>query len=400
MRWISASLLSLALWALLGPVGCGSAHVPTPPPDELALAEPDPPPRLDRFSAARAFADLGALVSIGPRVSGTPGAERAREYLRSQLAAAGLAVEEIESPRPLPAAAEALEDVPGTQAAEPFRHLSVVLPGASPAQFVLATPYDTSRIAGIQFVGANDGASGAALLLELARVLSQRSLPYTTRLLFLDGEGGADPIDGAPGRGRWQGSESLAAQLDRIGELDAVRLLVAFHQVCDADLRIARDLSSHRMYREEFFRTADRLGRTRAFPRDEGFESVEASHLAFRAHGVRSAVAITDTRYGGDGVPGIFAGTADDTIERCAPESLEAVGSVTLAALETIGERLTKIDRFARSPVAELETLASEGDSETLAEEASDASGGEDTDAATPVEDAAAQEEPPSGEAP
>lgn len=339
------------------------------------MAEQDPTPALDRFSAARAFADLGALVSIGPRVSGTPGAARAREYLRSQLAAVGLEVEEIQSPRPLSDAAEAQGDLPATRPPEPFRHLSVVLPGASPAQFILAAAYDTSRIAGIEFVGANDGASGAALLLELARVLSQRSLPYTTRLLFLDGEGGADPIDGAPGLQRWQGSRSLAAQLDRNGELDAVRLLVVFHQVCDADLRIARDLSSHRMYREEFFRTADRLGHAQAFPRDEGFESVEASHLAFLAHGVRSAVAIADTRYGGDAVPGIFAGTADDTIGRCAPESLETVGSVTLAALQTIGVRLTRIDRFARSPVAEVEPLDTGRESEALADEPSDGSG-------------------------
>lgn len=376
MRWIIATLLSLGLWIALGPLGCGSSgHLPPAaatldaPEEEGASAAPKPD--LSRFSAARAWADLGALVAIGPRVSGTPGAARARDYLRSQLEKAGLEVEVVETPRlgaPPPAAPPGPGDggagAGAGAVAEPFRHLSVQIPGASPAEFVLMTPYDSGRIAGVEFVGANDGASGAALLLELARVLSQRDLPYTVRLLFVDGEGGADPLDGETVIARWQGSESLAAEMARAGALDGVRLLVVFHQVCDADLRIARDLSSHRMYREEFFRAAGRLGRPGAFPRDQGFESVEIGHLAFRDQGLRSAVAIADTRYGGDSAPGIFARTADDTIEHCAPESLEVVGAVTLDALDTIAGRLAKIDRFARSPITEVEALASEEDAQ------------------------------------
>ena len=71
--------------------------------------------------------------------------------------------------------------------------------------------------------------------------------------------------------------------------------------------------------------------------------------------GVRASVALVDTRYGGDEPPGAYAETAEDVPAHCAPESLESVGIVALEALGTIGRRLEKIDRFARSPLAEVE---------------------------------------------
>ena len=43
-------------------------------------------------------------------------------------------------------------------------------------------------VADPEYVGANEGASGAALLLELARVIAEKPLPYTTWIVFLDGE--------------------------------------------------------------------------------------------------------------------------------------------------------------------------------------------------------------------
>jgi hypothetical protein len=328
--------------------GCGTSHAPASG-DEVPEQPPAPPPDPTRFSAERAFGDLRELAAIGPRVSGTAGAEQARAYLRGELAAQGLEVVEIETPR-------RIEGVPETA----LRHLSVTLPGASPERFLLVAPYDSSRFGSFEFVGANDGASGAALLLELARVLKERPLAYTTQLVFLDGEGRADGEGEGPALERWRGSAGLAERMRENGELDSIRLLVAFHQVCDADLRIARDLSSHRMHREEFFKAARRVGRPGPFPTDRGFESVDASHAAFRERGLRAAVAVSDTRYGGDTAPGAISETAEDTLEQCAPESLEAVGVVTLEALDTIGQRLAKIDRFTRSPLAEAEAAAAE----------------------------------------
>jgi hypothetical protein len=241
-------------------------------------------------------------------------------------------------------------------------HIEATIPGASPQLFVFVAPYDSSHFDGVEFIGMNDGASGAALLLEFARILYDEPLPYTTRLVFLDGEGrlGRGGPDLEDRRGF--GSRSFAERMQEEGVLDEIRLLVAFNRVCDADLRIARDLGSHRTYREEFWRVAARLGHTDAFRSGDAFESLVSSHIAFGELGVRPMVAIEDTVFGGEEPPGIYADTEQDDLEHCSRESLESAGVVSLAAIETIGDRLAKIDRFARSPLVELEPAAAGAD--------------------------------------
>ena len=123
--------------------------------------------------------------------------------------------------------------------------------------------------------------------------------------------------------------------------------MIYINRVGDADLRIARDLMSHRIYREEFWKAAAALDRTYAFPRDAAFENAGVAHRYLAQIGFRQIVSIVDTSFGGDQPPGLYAGTAQDTIERCSPESLETVGVVTLGALDAISARLGKIDRFA-----------------------------------------------------
>jgi glutaminyl-peptide cyclotransferase len=59
--------------------------------------------------------------------------------------------------------------------------------GSSPSTIILAGHYDTKRMT-IPFVGANDGASSAAFLLEMARVLGRRRNRLTYWLVFFDGE--------------------------------------------------------------------------------------------------------------------------------------------------------------------------------------------------------------------
>jgi hypothetical protein len=306
------------------------------------------PPAFETFDALRAWSDLEALTGIGPRPAGSEGAAKARNYIAEQLSSVDLEVREIETIEEFELEGEGTSQIR-------LAHLAVTIEGRSPGLFLLVTPYDSSHFDEFAFVGANDGASGAALLLEIARVLSQRDLPFTTRIVFIEGEGRLGR--GGPGieEARWLGSRALAREMQADGELERVRLLVAFSDVCDADLHVARDLGSHRMYREEFWKAARRQEREDAFPRDGGFQSPPASHVAFRERGVRPVVAIVDTSFGGDEPPGIYAGTEEDTIEHCAPQSLETVGVVSLDAIDAIGTRLAKIERFSRSPTADVE---------------------------------------------
>lgn len=325
-------LLALALALFL--VACAAAPAEPPP----------PPPAVDGaetgFSQEQAWKHMRRLTEIGPRASGTEGAAQARAYIRKALEALGLQV--VSLPKTL-----SLDD--GSQIE--IESLVAVIPGASPDLFVLATPYDTRYFESFDFIGANGASSGVAVLLELARVLSQDPLPYTTWVAFLDGEaplGRGGPADETTA---WSGSAELARAWNEDGTLASIRLLLYIAQVGDADLRIARDLRSHRGYRETFWDVAMRLGHSDVFVPGQAYEAPPAGHIPFLAQGVRRAVLIMDTSFGGDEPPGFYADTEDDTLDRCSPQSLGAVGEVTLASLREISAHLEKIDRFADAPL-------------------------------------------------
>ena len=293
---------------------------------EGAGAGPDPAV----FSGARAYRHLEALASIGPRPMGSRGAARARSYLRDQLEDFGYAVEEI------------AVSIPAGEAT----HLVGLLPGESTDRFALAAAYDTRRIPGIDFVGANASASGPAVVLELARALSERPRAYTLMVLLLDG----DALPAASPGAAFPGSRALAVHLAADGSFEQIRLAVFLQQVGDVDLSISRDLRSHHVYREFFWEAAWVLGRSAFFAPGARVESVDGSHVEFIERGLPRSVLISDPRFGGSEIPGRHAGSAEDTARRCSPYSLAVVGEVTLEALKRIATLLSRIDRFRESP--------------------------------------------------
>jgi len=349
----AASLLSalslFSLWAFC--LSCSARPSPDPLPSEPPGADLEADSatafsaRVASFSAERAWRDLQVLTDIGARPVGSRGNDRARDYLRGELEELGVEVESWEvdyaaaAGRPSGAAAPEIR----------VTNVSAIIPGTrSQDRFLLVAPFDSRSFADFEFIGANDGASGAAVVLEIARTLAAAPLLYATEIVFLDGESPFAAADGRKNGYREIGSLGLASRLQESG-ISGVRLLIYINRVGDADLRIARDLVSHRIYREEIWKAAAALGRTDAFPRDAVFENAGIAHAYFSQIGLRQLVTIVDTSFGGDQPPGLYAGTEQDTIDRCSPDSLETVGVVVLEALDAISKRLAKIDRFAAS---------------------------------------------------
>jgi hypothetical protein len=346
---LSPSILSLLFLPLsILSLGCGSTPSLDSAPGEQASEDLDAASagkfsaRVASFSADRAWRDLRALTEIGPRPVGSKGNDRARDYLRAELEDLGVEVESWEVDY-----ANAEDESSGAGAPEArVTNLSAIIPGTqSQDRFLLVAPFDSRFYDDFEFIGANDGASGAAVVLEIARSIAAAPLLYATQIVFLDGESSFPSPDGR-GFYREVGSLGLATRIQETGTT-GVRAMIYLNRVGDADLRIARDLMSHRIYREEFWKAAAALEQTHAFPRDADFENAGVGHRHFAQIGLRENVSIVDTSFGGDQPPGLYAGTAQDTIERCSPESLETVGVVTLEALGAISERLGKIDRFA-----------------------------------------------------
>ena len=152
-------------------------HTPVPP-----TATPGPPPdpiqsRLDRIDAARMMADVEALAAIPSRHVNSPGASEAAELIASGFQEAGLEVQAQDFPL-------TYEEVFTTQ-----RNVIGLIPGSDPdaGTIVIGAHYD-SRTVGLLDVtspapGANDNATGVAVLLELARALKD-SAPRRTLLLI------------------------------------------------------------------------------------------------------------------------------------------------------------------------------------------------------------------------
>jgi len=278
----------------------------------LLIQAPAPPVR---FDSNRAWEHLRQLVAIGPRPAGSPAIESSRKYIKDQLAAAGLTV-----------ADQAWDDQ------TPFGPVHMVnlvatIPGASKNRLVIGGHYDTKRFREFPFVGANDGGSSAAFLVEIARVLKTRKNALTIEILFLDGE---EAVVEWQGNDHTYGSRHYVEVAKRDGSLATLKAFVLVDMIGDRDLRIKRDLNSTSWLTAIVWEAARAQKLTAYFTND--VTEIEDDHLPFVQAGVPS-VDIIDLEFGP-------WHTAGDTLSAVSAGSLQVVGDVVLAALPQIEARL------------------------------------------------------------
>jgi glutaminyl-peptide cyclotransferase len=279
----------------------------------LALALQAPAPV--RFDSSLAWEHLRQLVSIGPRPSGSAGIEQSRKYIKEQLARVGVAVTE-----------QAWDD---QTPAGPVRMVNLVatIPGATRDRIVIAGHYDTKRFREFRFVGANDGGSSTAFLLELARALKGRRNPMTIELLFLDGE---EAVGEWQGTDHTYGSRHYVNAATRDSSLATLKTLVLVDMIADRDLRIKRDTNSTGWLSDVIWQAARRRQLQAYFPVEH--TQIDDDHVPFLQAGV-PAVDIIDLEY-----PAWH--TAQDTLDAVSARSMQVVGDVLLAALPEIEARL------------------------------------------------------------
>ena len=281
----------------------------------LALQAVTPAPK---FDSGRAWEHLRQLVAIGPRPSGSPAIEQTRKYIREQLGAAGLTATEQAWDEQTP-----LDRVR-------MVNLVATIPGARKERIVVAGHYDTKLYRQFRFVGASDGGSSAAFLLELARVLKARKNALTIELLFLDGEEARLPD--WHGTDNTYGSRHYVDLAKRDGSLATLKALVLIDMIGDRDLNMRRDTNSTPWLTELIWREAKRQNLDDDFIPDS--TKIEDDHIPFLAAGV-PAVDIIDLDYEA-------WHTAKDTLDAVSARSLQVVGDVVLGALPQIEARLSK----------------------------------------------------------
>jgi len=296
---------------LLTSVVCTSAAQPTPQAQARAT-----------FDGTRAFEHLKAQVALGPRPAGSTALRQTRAYLTRQLADMGVTMQE--------------QPFIATTPIGPIEmvNLIAVLPGTRSDRILFTGHYDTKLYKDIVFLGASDGASSAALLVELVRSLKDRPREFTYEFVWFDGEEAI--LEWDIDTDSTYGSRYYVQAARKAGALDSLKAMILVDMIGHKDLQIERDSHSTVWLTDIIWSAARRLGHGHIF-RDV-VTTIEDDHIHFVRAGVPSVDIIDLNHFNALG----HWHTAGDNLDAVSAGSLQIVGDVVLAALPDIEAHLLK----------------------------------------------------------
>jgi glutaminyl-peptide cyclotransferase len=291
------------------------AAVPSVP--DLSLPPDSGPPAT--VDSARAMQYVKEMVAFGPRPLGSANHKKVEDFITSHLK--GDPVE---------------DDVFTADTPEgkfPVRNIVAKFSGTKDGIIVIASHYDTNYpLRNTSYIGANDGASSSALLLEIANQLRGKKRDgYSVWLVWDDAEEAMKPDTELPfEKDSLYGIRHLAEKWQADGTLKKIKAFLLADMIGDADLNIDRDQNSTPWLEEVVYQAASRLGyQSHFFARDN---QVTDDHIPFMQRGVPCADLI-DFDYGYNNV---FWHTPQDTIDKLSPKSLEIVGSTILETVRIL----------------------------------------------------------------
>jgi len=303
-------VLVLCLLALLFPSPFSSmvseegADFLSLPYDLRGVSGCNPSPQQLEFNGTRAFIHLEAQCSFGPRPPGSDNLTRCGDYIVSVLREAGWPVHNQ------------------TWTFQGVQLRNIVAGAIQAPVLVVLAHYDTRPRADREpdpadqakpILGANDGASGVAVLLELATVLPPEASSRGV-LLFVDAEDSGG-IAGWP----WIVGSTHYVESLTLQQREGIQAAVLLDMVGDADLQIKREGSSTPQLTQLIWQTAHSLGYAHLFLDVAGYTLID-DHRPFLDAGI-PACDIIDFDYP-------YWHTLADTPDKCSPGSLEAVGRV------------------------------------------------------------------------
>jgi len=261
-------------------------------------------PTVNRFDANRAWALIRQQVAVGQRPAGSKQLRKLANALRPLLPNGRF------------------ERIPHERG---LRNIIGTIPGRRPG-IVIGAHYDT-LVKPKGFVGANNGAAGTAIVIEVARALAVAKRPPGApeiRLVLFDGE---EPAAGLPEQSKdfyhsgLRGSRAYVAS--HPGRTAAMLLL---DYVANKGLRLPQEASSTTSLWSKVRAAARSVGAGRFFPRSVG-PAIFDDHSPFLNAGV-PAVDFIDWRYPGHSLR--------DGLGRLSRASVDAVGETVVQVVLTL----------------------------------------------------------------
>ena len=218
-----------------------------------------------------------------------------------------------------------------------MQNLIVEYPGKKDGIIVLATHYETNYpLRDIPFVGANDGACTTALLISIGQYL--RTHPpqgYSVWLLFDDGE---EAVKEWQGTDHTYGTRHLAALWSQDGTLPRIKAFLLADMIGDRDLNINPDSNSTPALVDLLRQAARDTGHTRNVLQHAQVD-IEDDHIPFKQRGV-PVLDLIDIDYGPHDAahPDGWHHTAEDTLDKLSPQSLQVSADIFLDLLHLIDQ--------------------------------------------------------------
>ncbi len=326
--WLRIWLLLVAI-SLASTIACNKGtdaiasaapSITTPPaPPETAPPDNAPLPHID---AKRAFQYTREVTAFGPRYMGSENHKKLERYILDHLKG-----DQVEDD------AFTADTVEGKF---PVRNIIAKFPGVKDGIIVIMGHYDTNYpLRNIGYVGANDGGSSTAILLEYANQLrgggsGKKRDGYSVWLVWTDGE---EAVKTWSDTDSVYGSRQLAEKWEKEGTLKKIKALMVMDMIGDADLDIQRNTKGAPWLLNLIYTAAERLGYQSHFYAQE--EPIEDDHIPFFNRGVPCADVI-DLDYGYNNV---FHHTAQDTMDKLSPKSLEIVGDTIMETIHLLDQR-------------------------------------------------------------
>jgi Zn-dependent M28 family amino/carboxypeptidase len=221
-----------------------------------------------------------------------------------------------------------------------MRNYIVRFPGKKDGVIVLASHYETNYpLKDIPFVGANDGACTTALLIELGQYF--RAHPpqgYSVWLVFDDGEEAVKDWYANNGTDNLYGTRHLAAKWFADGTARRIRALLVADMIGDKDLNILEETQSTSWLRAILRQAAANTHHSANVFKTQAGE--EDDHLPFLQRGIPS-IDVIDVDYGPHtfSTPDGYHHTAQDTIDKISPQSLQISADLFLESIRLINQR-------------------------------------------------------------